>query len=142
MRDFADILAEEVGHYNGRHQNYILEAPAFYRLMTNLLDDPALPERLRPAVLVAVAYFVIPEDIISEELQGPSGFLDDLYVCAIVADHIRRELKSDEMLERNWEGQGLLQSLLKQILANEIDLIGDKRDQILQYIGWNQIKKI
>jgi uncharacterized membrane protein YkvA (DUF1232 family) len=142
MRDYAEMLAEEVESYTGRHENYIIEAPAFYRLMINMLDDPELQSRLRPLVLAAVAYFGIAGDIIPEELQGPSGYIDDIFLCALMAEHIRRELKSDEILERNWEGQTPIVRLIQDILANEQDLLGGKRNLVLEYVGYDFLKKL
>jgi uncharacterized membrane protein YkvA (DUF1232 family) len=142
MKEFSDLLAEDVAAYSGRLEGYISDTPAFYRLMTNMLDDPALPAALRPMVLAAVGYFAIAGDIIPEELQGPSGYIDDIYVCALVAEHVRRELKGDEIVERNWEGQAPIIKLMQDILSKDQDLLAGKRDLILEYIGYDRLKKI
>jgi uncharacterized membrane protein YkvA (DUF1232 family) len=141
MREFAELIEDEVSGYTGRHENVVSEAPAFYRLLTRLLDDPDLPERLRPLVLISIGYFAIPGDIIPEDIQGPLGFADDIFIAVLVADHIRMELKSDEILTRNWDGGNSLFLLMDEYKNNEEELIGDKREQILKFVGYEFIKK-
>ncbi len=133
MKNFDGLLREDIATY-GPHDDLIYQAPALYRLLTRLLDDPDLPGRFRPLVLAAIAYFILPVDIIPESLEGPYGYVDDIWLCAYVAERLRGEL-GDEILESNWEGEAPLLPLLADILARENELLGDKRDLILKYIG-------
>ena len=48
MRDLDLLLQEEVAGYEGEHAELISMAPAFLRLLTNILEDPIRPGRLRP----------------------------------------------------------------------------------------------
>jgi uncharacterized membrane protein YkvA (DUF1232 family) len=141
MKDFAELVEEDVASYSGRNERLITEAPAFYRLLLHMLEDPDLPAKLRPMVLAAVAYFVIPSDIIPEDMQGPPGYIDDIYLCAFVAEQVRRETRSDEILARNWEGQSPVLSLVHEILTDEKDLMGDKFKLVLEFIGYDSLKK-
>jgi len=138
MRDFDELLREEIAVYEGRHDDLIYLAPDFYRLLVRLLDDPELPPRLRPLISSAVAYFILPADIISEELHGPYGYVDDIWLCAYVADAVRRQLDDEAILVENWEGEAPVISLIGEILDKEQDLIGDERDRILWYTGCAQ----
>jgi uncharacterized membrane protein YkvA (DUF1232 family) len=140
MRDFDELIAEEIEHYTGRHENLIVEAPAFFRLLDHLLDDPNLPGKLRPLVLSAIAYYVLATDIIPEDLKGPYGYIDDIFLSAFVANYVRRESKSDDILLRNWDGKATLLPLIEGILANERSLIGDHRELILWYIGFEYLR--
>jgi uncharacterized membrane protein YkvA (DUF1232 family) len=142
MKPFIELLEEDVQDYTGRHENLINHAAAFFGLMKNMLDDPELPQRLRPVVLAAAGYFAIPDDIIPEDLQGPAGYIDDIYVCALAAEHIRRELKSDEILTRNWQGTSSIIPLLQELLSKEKDLLGEKRVLVLDYVGIDALKKL
>jgi uncharacterized membrane protein YkvA (DUF1232 family) len=138
MKDFDQLLQEDIAAYEGRHDDLIYQAPALYRLLTRLLDDPNLPGRLRPLVLAAIAYFILPADIIPEALEGPYGYVDDIWLCAFVAERIRQEL-GDEILTSNWDGEALLLPLIGDILAQENDLLGEKRALILWYIGYEHL---
>jgi uncharacterized membrane protein YkvA (DUF1232 family) len=135
MKSFDQLLKEDIAEYEGRHDDLIYQAPAFYRLLTRLLDDPRLPRRQRPLVLAAIAYFILPADIIPEELEGPYGYVDDIWLCAFVANRIRETSGSEELLTTHWDGEGSLIPLLSEILGSEQSLIGDKRDLILEYIN-------
>ncbi|MCA1242786.1 DUF1232 domain-containing protein [Stappia stellulata] len=56
--------------------------------------DPATPSRVRGAILAALAYFVMPLDVIPDVLLGV-GFTDDasvlMGVLALVRAHVRDE---------------------------------------------------
>jgi uncharacterized membrane protein YkvA (DUF1232 family) len=139
MRAFDELLEQEIAFYEGRHDDLIYLAPDFYRLLTRLLDDPQLPVSLRPLISSAIAYFILPADIIAEELHGPYGYVDDIWLCAYVADVVHRQLDDEAILVENWDGEAPLLPLIQEILDKEQDLIGDERDRILWYTGCAQL---
>lgn len=137
LKRFDLLLEEDVSDYEGDFSELIHEAPAFYRLMTRFLDDPALPEKLSPLVIAAIAYFIAPADIIPEEEVGPIGYVDDIFFCAFVADQVMKEAGSEDILVRNWDGDKPIVPLIKEILSREKELIGDKKEIIFQFIGYD-----
>jgi uncharacterized membrane protein YkvA (DUF1232 family) len=139
MKTFDQLLQEDIQSYEGRHDDLIYQAPALYRLLVRLLDDPALPGRLRPLVIGAIAYFILPADIIPEDIYGPYGYADDIFLCALVADQVQRAVGSDDILLDNWDGEAPLVPLIQDILAQEADFIGDQRERILGYIGYEYL---
>jgi uncharacterized membrane protein YkvA (DUF1232 family) len=136
MKSFDQLLQEDIQTYEGRHDDLIYQAPALYRLLVRLLDDPALPGRLRPLVIGAIAYFILPADVIPEDIYGPYGYVDDIFLCAFVAGRVRGAVGADGILLDNWDGEAPLLPLIQDILAHETDLIGDQRERILGYIGY------
>jgi uncharacterized membrane protein YkvA (DUF1232 family) len=139
LKRFDAILEEDISGYDGQFSQLIAEAPSLYKMMTRLLDDRALPRSMSPLVIAAIAYFILPEDIIPEEKYGPAGYVDDIYLCAFVANEVARESSSTDILARNWEGKVPVAALVKEILDREKELIGDKKDRIMQYIGYDQL---
>jgi len=139
MKTFDQLLEEDIAAYEGRHDDLIYQAPALYRLLTRLLDDPLLPGRLRPLVIAAIAYFILPADIIPEDIHGPYGYVDDIFLCTFVADRVLREMDSEDILVNNWDGEASIVPLVQEILAQEADLIGDQRERILWYIGYEYL---
>jgi uncharacterized membrane protein YkvA (DUF1232 family) len=139
MRAFDELLRQEIAAYEGRHDDLIYLAPDFYQLLTRLLDEPGLPGRLRPLISSAIAYFILPADIISEELYGPYGYVDDIWLCAYVADVVQRQLDDETILVENWEGEAPLMPLIREVLDKEQSLIGAERDRILWYTGCAQL---
>jgi uncharacterized membrane protein YkvA (DUF1232 family) len=137
MKSFDRLLENDIASYEGRHNELIYQAPALYRLLTHLLDDLRLPRKLRPLVLSAIAYFILPVDIIPEELEGPYGYVDDIWLCAFVADRIRHEIGAEEILISNWDGEGKIIPLIEEIISGERDLVGGKENLILNYIAYD-----
>ena len=139
MKRFDAMLEKDISGYEGKFSKLIAEAPALYRMMTRLLDDRALPRSMSPLVIAAIAYFILPEDIIPEEKFGPAGYVDDIYLCAFVANEVMKESASPEILSRNWDGKAPVIELIGEILDREGELIGDKKERIMQYIGYDQL---
>jgi uncharacterized membrane protein YkvA (DUF1232 family) len=141
MKSFDRLLEEDIATYEGRHDDLIYQAPAFYRLMVNLLDDPMLSGSLRPLLLATIAYFILPADVFPEDLHGPYGYVDDIFLCAYVADHIQKELGEDILVE-NWDGEAPLSQLIADILSQQEELIGEDLNKILSYIGFSELLKV
>ena len=139
MKRFDAMLEQDVSSYDGEFAELIRQAPALYRLMTRLLDDPALPREMSQLVIAAIAYFILPEDIIPEEKFGPLGYVDDIYLCAFVSDQVLDKVGTDEILTRNWDGSMPVVPLIKEILAREKELLSDKKEHIMQYIGYDEL---
>jgi len=136
MIDFETLLGEEVQGYDGPYAELVGYAPAFYILLSNLLGDPNLPGRLRPLILAGIGYFTLPTDILPEDLHGPAGYLDDLYVSALVADRVRGELGSSDILLDNWEAEQPLLPLIEQLLSESKDMLGEQKEIILWFLGY------
>jgi uncharacterized membrane protein YkvA (DUF1232 family) len=140
MKRFDALLEKDISDYSGDFSEMIHQAPALYRLMTRLLDDRSLPSHFSPLVIAAIAYFILPEDVIPEEKFGPLGYVDDIYLCAFVADQVMRETGSEEIITRNWDGAAPVIPLIREILGREKELIGDKKENIMEYIGYEQLE--
>jgi hypothetical protein len=66
--------------------------------------------------------------------------VDDIYLCAFVANEVVKESSSSGILARNWDGNVPINALVREILDREKELIGDKKDRIMQYIGYDQLE--
>jgi uncharacterized membrane protein YkvA (DUF1232 family) len=142
LKRFDVLLEEDVAGYKGELSDLISNAPALYRLMTRLLDDPALPRDMSQLIIAAIAYFILPEDVIPEDKYGARGYVDDLFLCAFVADKVMKETGSEDIVVRNWDGKVPVLSLIKDILKREKELLGDKKEEIMQYIGYEELSTL
>lgn len=133
------MLEKDISGYEGEFSDLIHQAPAFYRLMTRLLDDKDLPRDISPHIIAAIAYFILPEDIIPEDKFGPVGYVDDIYLCAFVANEIIEASGSNDIISRNWDGNRPATELIKEILDREEELLGNKKERMMQYIGFDEI---
>jgi uncharacterized membrane protein YkvA (DUF1232 family) len=139
MERFDRFLEKEIMGYEGDHSQLIRQAPALYRLMSRLMGDRALPRNLWQLVIAAIAYFILPQDLIPEESYGPKGFVDDIFLCALVADRVLQATGSEDILVRNWDGDVPIVALIKEILSKESELLGDQKKKLLEYIGYDQL---
>jgi uncharacterized membrane protein YkvA (DUF1232 family) len=142
MKNFYEKLRADIERYEGRHDDFIYLAPEWYRLMTNLLDDARLPARLRPLVACAIAYFVMPADIIPEELYGPYAYIDDIFLCAFVAREICAQAGDTDLIARNWDGEGDVMAIIDEVLEKEVVFIGKNRERLLKYSGCAEVIKV
>lgn len=141
MKDFDRLIQEDIDGYDGLHAELVAHVPAFFRLLSGILEDPRLPGRLRLLVLAAIAYFVVPGEIMPEDLEGPHGYVDDLFLSAWVARLVRQQVGEDGILTENWDGEVPLLPLVGEILAREIELVGEQRELILWFIGYEYLSK-
>jgi hypothetical protein len=65
--------------------------------------------------------------------------MDDILLCALVADRVRGAVGDDAILLDDREGEAPLAPLIQDILAQEAELIGDQRERILGYIGYEYL---
>ncbi len=140
MKKFDELLEKDVANYDGEFSSLIQQAPALYRLMTHLLSDRALPSQMSPLVIAAIAYFILPGDMIPEDKLGPRGYVDDIYLCAFVANEVMKASGTQEIIVKNWDGDDSVLKLINTILENEKELLGDKKNCIMEYIGYDQIE--
>jgi uncharacterized membrane protein YkvA (DUF1232 family) len=139
VKRFDKLLEDDISGYKGKFSDLIREAPAFFRLMTRLLDDPLLPERLSQLVIAAMAYFIKPSDVIPEENLGPQGYVDDIFLCAFIAKRVMTEAGSEDILINNWDGNRSVIPLIEEILEGEKELIGDNKRSIMDFIGYEEL---
>lgn len=137
MLEFGRRLREEVAGYDGEYQQIVREAPATYRLLTGLLEDPDLPSGNRPQVLAAVAYFILPFDAIPEDLHGPRGYLDDVFVACRIASDVGEDAGWD-VIRRNWSGKADARAYIEEVLGTSSEFLDEPgiKKAIFDYIGY------
>ena len=131
---YYEMLREEVTAYDGENAEFIHLAPGLYRLMLALLDDNRIKKRGRQLLGIALGYLVAPYDIIPEEIKGPAGYIDDVFVCLYVLKRMRRSL-DDQVLVENWEDEGDILEILDTGYPKVRNAVKDIQKDILEYIG-------
>jgi uncharacterized membrane protein YkvA (DUF1232 family) len=133
VRDFTQIVKENVGEYRGWF-DVVKWAPIFVTTLMVLSHDPRLQHRHRNWVNAAIAYFVTPDDVVSEEKHGAYGYLDDIFVSAYVSDRIAREV-GWEVIEEAWKGELPARDVARAVLEREQELLGDQGEEALRSAG-------
>lgn len=113
--------------------DYLLLAPDFFYLLIKLASDEDVPKNEKAKLILAIAYFISPIDLLPEAILGPIGYLDDLALSAYVLNSIINRV-SPEIVEKYWKGDGEVLLLVKGILAKADEMIGSGL--------WKKIKKV
>jgi uncharacterized membrane protein YkvA (DUF1232 family) len=108
-RRIAEPLAGKVG---GLLADTLLLAPDLFVLLVRLFTDRGVPAASRSLVGGALAYFLLPADLLPEVLLGAGGFIDDVVLAAAVVTHVfSNDLRP--FVERHWSGRGNVHSVLE-----------------------------
>jgi uncharacterized membrane protein YkvA (DUF1232 family) len=134
FKDFYDILRENLNSYEEEYDKFIDFGPDLYKLLTEVLNVKEVKPEIRLKACAAIAYYVAPFDIIPETIYGPKGYIDDIFVCAYVLKEIINEMDY-EFLEELWESEEDLQYVLDESYTKSKEVVDDKIDVILKYIG-------
>lgn len=131
---FYEDLVDTVQGYKGRRERTIHLAPKFFKLMTNLLEDKRTPGEARPLISSAIAYFVVPRDVIPEDVFGPLALIDDVFLSLHVSKKLM-DMMEAELLSAHWEGDEPLQDLVDELYPLAEKYVGHAKEKILNYVG-------
>jgi uncharacterized membrane protein YkvA (DUF1232 family) len=134
FKDFYDVLRENLDNYDGDYQDFINYGPDLFKLLTDVLNENEVTADIRLKISAAIAYYVVPFDIIPETIYGPDGYIDDIFVCLYVLKEIE-EMMGFEFLEELWESDTDLRLALDECYDKSKDVIDDKKEAILKYVG-------
>lgn len=108
-----------------RHKwaDYLMLAPDFFHLLCKLSIEKEVPPKEKAKLAAAIAYFILPIDLMPEALTGPIGYLDDVALAAYVLNSIIN--KTDpEIVTRHWAGEADVLNVIQEILRVADDMVG------------------
>jgi uncharacterized membrane protein YkvA (DUF1232 family) len=133
--NYFQFLKDRVFTYKGRFDAYLFYTPDFFRILCRLLDETCLEDKERHMILCALGYFVTPNDVIPEEIYGPAGYIDDIYLCCFVLKKLA-EKHGMELIEKYWEEENEdFSRALEHSLSSAEKSLGEKTAQVLNYVG-------
>lgn len=101
----------------------LLLVPDIFILMVRLVLDKDVPKAKRALLTSALAYFVLPVDLLPEALLGPTGFTEDLILAvAVLANTFGSDLEL--YTAKYWSGSKRLREVLRDILTTADSLVG------------------
>ena len=138
LLSFYDRLRERVVHAAERQSgklgggklgrgaaSALLLVPDVFILVARLAMDKEVPKSTRTVLAGALAYFVLPLDLMPEAVVGPGGFLDDLVLAlAVLAQAFGKEL--EPYAEKYWSGSQSLRTTLSDVLTSANSLLGTR----------------
>ncbi len=134
FKDYYDILRDNLDSYRGKYERFIDYGPEMYKLLTDILNEKDIKPEIRLKICAAIAYFVAPFDVIPEQIYGPQGYVDDIYLCSYVINDLTNSLGWD-LLENTWQGDEELKEVLNESYSKSKEILGEKTEDILLYVG-------
>jgi len=101
----------------------LLLVPDIFVLLVRLLLDPEVPAQSRALIGGALAYFLLPVDLLPEALVGFGGFVDDLGIATAVLSQALGD-GLEPFAARYWSGDRKLREVLRDVAASASVLLG------------------
>jgi len=135
LLSFYDKLREKILHVvekrEGRRGAKLTEGtvralllvPDVFILLVRLALDKQVPGSTRALIGGAIAYFILPVDLLPEALLGPVGYLDDLVLAAaVLAQAFGGDL--EPYARKHWSGSEDLRVVIQDITETAQSLLG------------------
>lgn len=135
FKDFHDVLVENLNNYKGVYASFIDHAPNLYQLLCDILDTGEVDDYYKLAISAAIAYFVIPRDIIPEQFYDPYGYIDDIFISVYILRDVADEYGYD-FLQNLWRGNENIQEVMDECYEKSLEILDDEKIQeIINYVG-------
>ena len=134
FKGFYDTLIENLEGYEGEYAYFINCGPNLFNLLCDLLSQKEISRELRLEISAAIAYYVAPDDIIPEEIYGPYGYIDDIFVSVYVLRKVAKQFGYD-FLQNLWKHETDVKEVMDDCYDNSLELLEDKVHAVLSYVG-------
>ena len=134
FKDFYDTLVENLEGYEGEYAYFINCGPNLFNLLCDLLSQNEINRQMRLEISAAIAYYVAPDDIIPEEIYGPYGYIDDIFISVYVLRKVAKEFGYD-FLQDLWKHETDVKEVMDDCYDNSLELLEDKVHAVLSYVG-------
>lgn len=119
----AAYVEERGGAAGDKVAEALLLVPDVFVFLLRLLLDPEVPRAKRALIGSALAYFVLPVDLLPEAMVGPAGFVDDLVLAlAVLSQSFGSDL--EPWARKYWSGTQSLRRVLRDVLQSAHGLLG------------------
>lgn len=103
----------------------LLLVPDVFLLLVRLILDKEVPAGARATLAAALAYFLLPIDLLPEAIIGGAGYLDDVVLAtALVAQAFGGEL--EPYAKKHWSGPEELREVMRDVSAAAHRLFDEK----------------
>ena len=102
--------------------------------MCDCLNSTDIDCNLRLNISAAIAYYVVPMDVIPEQIYGPYGYIDDIYITVYVLRKIAHEF-GYEFLQELWNSEEVVETIIQLCFKDSAEILEDKVEGILTYVG-------
>ena len=134
FKDFYDTLIENLNSFEGDYASFIDCGPNLFNLLCDLLSQKEIKKDMRLEISAAIAYYVAPDDVIPEEIYGPYGYIDDIFISVYILRKVADEF-GYEYLQNLWRHDSNVKEIMDDCYDNSLELLEDKVYPILVYVG-------
>ena len=118
------IIGSQDGQLRVELAELLLLIPDLFFLLARLVMDPRTPAATRSILGGALAYFLLPVDLLPEALLGVGGFSEDLVMAAVAISYALSE-ELEPQAQAYWSGSADLRGTLRDIVNAAQALLGD-----------------
>lgn len=138
FKDFYYTLKENLETYNGEYASFIDCGPNLFKLLCDVLDEEAIDRDSRNEICSAIAYYVVPMDVIPEQIYGPYGYIDDIYITVYVLRKVAEKYGYD-LLQKVWDFPNNVKEVMDDCYEKSFEVLEeDQIDAILAYVGLSE----
>jgi uncharacterized membrane protein YkvA (DUF1232 family) len=109
----------------GKTAEFLMLVPDVFILLWRLTTDRRVSGKDKVLVGTAIAYFILPFDLMPEALLGPIGYMDDLIFGVYVLNKILTNTDAS-VLREHWSGSDDVLEMIQKVLNAANSLVGDK----------------
>lgn len=116
-------VGKKGGRLGAKTVKALLLVPDMFILLVRLALDPEVPGSARAMIGGAIAYFVLPVDLVPEAILGGGGYLDDLVLAtAVLAHTFGADL--EPYARKHWSGPEDLRKVIADVTGAAQGLLG------------------
>jgi uncharacterized membrane protein YkvA (DUF1232 family) len=123
IRNTIQRYIDSKGALVGKTAGFLLLVPDVFILLWRLTSDSRVNGKDKVLLGSAVAYYVMPFDLIPEAIVGPVGYLDDLVFGVYVLNKILGSVDAS-ILREHWSGTEDVLDSIQNVLNAAESLIG------------------
>ncbi|MGV8141139.1 MAG: DUF1232 domain-containing protein [Candidatus Woesearchaeota archaeon] len=137
-RTFIDYLRDELEFAKDSGKEFDRELshfPDIVKLLCDMLDNDIVDKQSRLMITSVLGYLLVPNDVLPEEVYGPYGYMDDMYVACIILNDLKK--KYPDLTTYLWTHNDNLDMVLDVCTYKSGKFLDDKnlKDKLLRYCG-------
>ena len=134
FKDFYDTLIENLDSYNGEYASFIDCGPNLFKLLGDILEYD-ISQEMRRNICGAIAYFVLPMDVIPEKEYGAYGYIDDIFLSVYVLRIVAEEYGYD-FIQKIWDKPHDIKNVMDDCESKSLEILKENQIKaILTYVG-------
>src|SRR5258706_3467 len=135
IRSTIQRYVDGKGKVLGKTAEFLLLVPDVFILLWRLTTDSRVNGKDKILLGSAVAYYIMPFDLIPEAIVGPAGYLDDLVFGVYVLNKVLGSVDASVVRE-HWSGSEDVLDAIKRVLNSAESLVGkDLLGKIKKMLG-------